>query len=256
MALHVSSIDQLKTLAKIKFKKENFAKLSEAQEALARELKYRDWFHAIRELTGPQDNTRFRWLMENRAWCYAYCGEYDERDDKRLYIPSIVFEDESGHFPMRGNDDQLPYYWGTSAREIKATCLQMNAERHITKEDASRITTSSIRAQNIEKGKREEKLREEMVTWARAIADLVPKEFVAGYKPARIGTREENEALDHGECETVQWDGGPRNWGIAVANTIAEERDQDPANNVFNVPKWIDVTTDDGSQLILTLNPE
>jgi hypothetical protein len=45
-------VSQLKSLAKQKFRKEpaRFTKLSEAQEAVARELKYRDWFHALQVL--------------------------------------------------------------------------------------------------------------------------------------------------------------------------------------------------------------
>jgi hypothetical protein len=57
MALHVSSIAQLKTLAKLKHKKERdkFPKLSDAQEALAQELRYRDWFHALQVLSQNQE---------------------------------------------------------------------------------------------------------------------------------------------------------------------------------------------------------
>ena len=61
------------------------------------------------------------------------------------YIPSIVFEGESGHYPMIGNGSHAtPWYFGKTLDEAEARCTEENAKRGVSESEATRIITSSM----------------------------------------------------------------------------------------------------------------
>lgn len=182
----VSSVSQLKSLAKQKFKKEpGIAKLSEAQEAVARELKFRNWFHALqvlhdREKSAKKNLDRLTELsplgmmilddldFENGPrLCHAWAGECEVIDGIKYYIPSLIFEDFGVQFPLRSkggykinnssgqtfyylsaNNSDLPptFLWSKSVAEIRLMCKQMNADVGLTESDAQEIIASALRA--------------------------------------------------------------------------------------------------------------
>ena len=61
------------------------------------------------------------------------------------YVPSIIFEDHPGHYPMRGHDEfSAPWYWGKTFSEAQATCESVNADNGITPAIADTILCSSM----------------------------------------------------------------------------------------------------------------
>lgn len=80
-----------------------------------------------------------------KPWCYYTSGT--EFDEGRGYVPSIVFQDEAGHYPLRGSQsDQLPYYWGMTLDEAREACDAANEARGLSAEDVDAIMLSSFRA--------------------------------------------------------------------------------------------------------------
>lgn len=63
------------------------------------------------------------------------------------FIPSLVFEDESGFYPMVGSGEfAQPWYWGTDLETAQKLAAEANAELGLTPEDVARILASSITA--------------------------------------------------------------------------------------------------------------
>ena len=67
-------------------------------------------------------------------------------DDGRGYVPSLIFENDPGHYPMRGNgDDAEPWYWGKTFSRALEVCERVNRERfNITPKQADKILQSSM----------------------------------------------------------------------------------------------------------------
>ena len=70
----------------------------------------------------------------------------DQRDDNG-WIPSLVTEGQPGHAPLTGNGPLArPWYWGKTLEEAQGIAIIENARMGISREDATVIVLSSIRA--------------------------------------------------------------------------------------------------------------
>ncbi len=87
---------------------------------------------------------------EPRRCYYIPPGQCDEHG----FIPSLVIEHEAGHSPMTGRGDcAVPWYWGKTYENAEQTCDRVNKARFgITPQTAAAIVTSSMAAQNRERG--------------------------------------------------------------------------------------------------------
>ncbi len=77
-----------------------------------------------------------------------YCFYIDPSQDpgEEGYVPSVVVENEPGHFPLSGRGDgAAPWRWGKTLEEAEATCTRQNTERGITEDRACEIVASSMR---------------------------------------------------------------------------------------------------------------
>jgi hypothetical protein len=69
------------------------------------------------------------------------------------YIPSAVFEDESGHRPMIGSGEHAaPWYWGQDFETAQRICAEENERLGLSEADVKQIVNSSIAAQLREDG--------------------------------------------------------------------------------------------------------
>jgi len=81
-------------------------------------------------------------------WCY-WVSETQDPQKHGGYVPSLVKENESGHYPMVGNEKQAPWVWGKTLAEAQATCKAVNASAGISEERAYKIVASSMFANGI-----------------------------------------------------------------------------------------------------------
>ena len=66
------------------------------------------------------------------------------------FVPSIVYENEDGHFPLVGNGEgSAPYIWGNTLEEAEAVAKSANERRDISEEEANEILLLSFRAANL-----------------------------------------------------------------------------------------------------------
>ncbi len=91
-----------------------------------------------------------------KRFCYYIDGSQEPPGpDKPGYIPSVVFENESGHYPLVGKDSvATPWYWGNSLKDAEIICKRENGRLGLTPEDVQDIIDSSIEAQLREQGAR------------------------------------------------------------------------------------------------------
>ena len=91
--------------------------------------------HNMTDATLPDFETRH---------CFVILESQFEAD--RGYIPSLIFENESGHYPMRGRDElSTPWYWGKTFSRATEVCERVNRERfNITPKQAEKILISSM----------------------------------------------------------------------------------------------------------------
>lgn len=86
------------------------------------------------------------WIVKERMMIYWCAGEHDIVDGEVKYIPSVIFDGEKGHRPMRGSSpDALPYYWGSTEKECQEVCDSANEEMGVDKETAMKIVGRSMR---------------------------------------------------------------------------------------------------------------
>lgn len=80
---------------------------------------------------------------ENREnFCYTVL---EHQYDAEGFIPSTVFEGESGHYPMTGQGEcSSPWHWGKTFEQAKEVCQIQNERLGLTREDVVRITLSSF----------------------------------------------------------------------------------------------------------------
>jgi hypothetical protein len=79
----------------------------------------------------------------SKPHCYVILET--EFDPGKGYVPSLVVQDDPGHYPMRGSGPfASPWYWGLTLDAARAACAAANAERGITPEMAQDIVDSSM----------------------------------------------------------------------------------------------------------------
>jgi len=83
-------------------------------------------------------------LQSGKKYCYTILATSYVKG--KGYIPSIVFENESGHFPLAGNPAKMQeaWYWGEDLETAKKIAAEKNAELGISEEEAFRIVGSSM----------------------------------------------------------------------------------------------------------------
>jgi hypothetical protein len=80
--------------------------------------------------------------MTPRRFCYLVL---EEQFDDKGFIPSAVFENESGHRPMVGQGLYAsPWHWGKTFEEAKEVCVTANERLGFTREDVAQIVASSM----------------------------------------------------------------------------------------------------------------
>ena len=95
-------------------------------------------------------------VIKGRRFCYVISqGSHNSKANRKEwggYMPSLVVEGESGHYPMQGGDHEwaVPWIWGKTLREAKKTCASYNKRRGLSKEDVVEITYSSFQRQSAE----------------------------------------------------------------------------------------------------------
>lgn len=63
------------------------------------------------------------------------------------FVPSLVIEDEAGHYPMLGaGKGAAPWVWGQTMEEAEEACVEINAQMGIDRDKAARIVASSMAA--------------------------------------------------------------------------------------------------------------
>lgn len=83
--------------------------------------------------------------MSEKRWCFFI--PVDAYDEGRGYVPSVVYEGEPGHSPLRGNGPHAaPWYWGMTYEEAKEVARKANADRGLTDGDVAEIVGSSMAA--------------------------------------------------------------------------------------------------------------
>jgi len=83
---------------------------------------------------------------------FCYYVSIHEHDEKG-YVPSVVYEDQDGHFPLRGNQPfQQPWYVGTSYSEARAVVAKFNEELGLSPIDVIEIIAASMGKGNWEEG--------------------------------------------------------------------------------------------------------
>lgn len=93
------------------------------------------------------------------------------------YIPSLVEEDEPGHWPMIGRGELAePWYWGHDIARAKQICVEANAKLGLTPAEANEIVISSMAASNREAA-RQEKLATRLDRLRRGLPQEVQESF-------------------------------------------------------------------------------
>lgn len=84
---------------------------------------------------------------EGERYCW-YIDPSQDPEEHGGYVPSMVKENESGHYPMTGDPAKLqtPWIWGNTYDEAVATAKRENERLGLTEEDVTLIIVSSMRA--------------------------------------------------------------------------------------------------------------
>ncbi|KKL65237.1 hypothetical protein LCGC14_2156990 [marine sediment metagenome] len=82
--------------------------------------------------------------LEPGHYCY-YVPEQDPTEHGG-YVPSLVIEDESGHYPMLGNGEcAQPWVWGKTIEEARAVADNRNTQKlGLSPERVAQIIASSM----------------------------------------------------------------------------------------------------------------
>lgn len=75
----------------------------------------------------------------------VYINVANYSDELRGFIPSIVYENVSGHFPLSGKPGGSPWVWGPEYADAQRVADQFNQRIGVTRERALEIVTSSMR---------------------------------------------------------------------------------------------------------------
>lgn len=170
----MSVLTEIKSLAK-KLKSERGITHAQALDEAARSFNKRDYHHAIKEASNVDAASRtiafaalservdrlcnsvnaasslgervhINLLLAHNRYCLHACGEFDRSSTpgEKSYIPSLVIENQPGHYPMRGGDNGRPWYWGASRDECQEICDETNRRRGLTEEVCMEILKSSL----------------------------------------------------------------------------------------------------------------
>ena len=81
--------------------------------------------------------------MPSGKFCYTIIE--GQTDDKGNYIPSAVFENEPGHYPMMGQGlCSAPWTWGPDYHKACEVATSKNKSMGISEVEAAEILTSSM----------------------------------------------------------------------------------------------------------------
>lgn len=92
----------------------------------------------------PERNRAQQLLDEGRSFCY-FVG-VDCYVEGKGWRPSIVFENEPGHYPNGGGDVE-PWYWGRYRSDYQLaqdTCREKNKHMGVDEDEALHIVASSM----------------------------------------------------------------------------------------------------------------
>lgn len=68
------------------------------------------------------------------------------------FVPSVVYRNVGGHFPLRGRDGGSPWVWGPSRMDAAEQAAQYNAQLGLSEEQVRDIVLSSF-TQAVDQGK-------------------------------------------------------------------------------------------------------
>jgi hypothetical protein len=81
----------------------------------------------------------------SKRWCFFIPA--DAYDEGKGYVPSVVYEGEPGHSPLRGDGPHAePWHWGMTYEQAKEFAQRANAEMGLSKESVAEIVASSMAA--------------------------------------------------------------------------------------------------------------
>lgn len=80
-------------------------------------------------------------INEGRRYCYYI--PIDSYVEGKGYRPSVVFENESGHFPNGGGEVE-PWYWNCTYKEAQQIARERNERLGIDAETEFEIICSSM----------------------------------------------------------------------------------------------------------------
>ena len=84
-------------------------------------------------------------ITDRPRHCFAV---FPDQRDEGGFIPSVVYEGEGGHYPLRGRGAfAIPWHWGQEYEKALAVCADANRDLGLTEDDVEEIVTSSIAAQ-------------------------------------------------------------------------------------------------------------
>lgn len=90
----------------------------------------------------PESPNRAQDLMrEGRTFCFFV--SIDCYDKERGFRPSIVFENEPGHYPNGGGDVE-PWWWGHDYKGAQEICRKKNLEMGVDEDEVNHIVASSM----------------------------------------------------------------------------------------------------------------
>ena len=80
--------------------------------------------------------------MNNNKYCYVIL---ETQKDEIGYIPSIVYENTKGHFPLTGKGEFAePWHWGETFKIANEIADRKNLELDISKKESCRIICQSM----------------------------------------------------------------------------------------------------------------
>lgn len=79
--------------------------------------------------------------------CFYIPPDQGSEAENLGYIPSLVFANESGHFPMAGDETQAPWRWG-SYEQARRVAEHENERLGISSRRVALIIAASMSLQN------------------------------------------------------------------------------------------------------------
>ena len=77
-----------------------------------------------------------------------FCYYVEPTQDPKVhggFVPSTVFENESGHFPMVGQGElAVPWVWGGTLADAEGVCEKTNRDLGLSPRDVDKIISRSM----------------------------------------------------------------------------------------------------------------